>query len=58
MKLLNENYTAKSLNKLLDDSSLIGKKIPDPNRKGLIFKPTSNSISAVLDSKKMAKSIN
>ena len=29
MKPLNENYTAKSLNQLLGDSSLIGKKIPD-----------------------------
>ena len=55
MKLLNENYTAKSLNQLLDDSSLIGKKIPDPNRKGLIFKPTSNSISAVFRFKENGK---
>jgi hypothetical protein len=42
MKLLNENYTVKSLNNLLDNSALIGKKIPDPNRKGLIFKPTTH----------------
>ena len=55
MKLLNENYTAKSLNNLLDNSALIGKKIPDPNRKGLIFKPTTDSISAVFRFKESGK---
>jgi len=55
MKLLNENYTVKSLNNLLDNSALIGKKIPDPNRKGLIFKPTTDSISAVFRFKESGK---
>ena len=52
MKNLTANYTIKNLNNLIGNESLIQKKIGDPNRKGLYFQPTKNSITVIFRFKK------
>ena len=44
---LTANYTIKNLNALIRDKSLTLKLIADPNRKGLYFRPATNSLSVI-----------
>ena len=44
---LTANYTIKNLNALIGKESLIKKLIADPYRKGLYFRPASNSLSVI-----------
>ena len=55
MKNLTANYTIKNLNNLIGNESLIQKKIGDPNRKGLYFQPTKNSLTVIFRFKKEGK---
>ena len=52
---LTANYTIKNLNALIGDESLIKKLIADPNRTGLYFQPTKNSLSAIFRFRKDGK---
>ena len=52
MKNLSANYTIKTLNSLIGNESLIQKKIADPNRRGLYFQPSKNSLTAIFRSQK------
>ena len=52
---LTANYTIKNLNALIGDESLVKKLIADPNRTGLYFQPTKNSLSAIFRFRKDGK---
>jgi integrase len=55
MKNLSANYTIRTLNSLIGNESLIQKKIADPNRKGLYFQPTKNSLTVIFRFQKDGK---
>ncbi len=53
---LTANYTVKNLNALISDESLYRKLIGDPNRTGLYFRPSKDSVKAIYRYKDFGKS--
>lgn len=56
MKTLNHNYTQHTLKSLIGKKEIIRKFIADPNRIGLYFRPSKDSLKAVYRFKDLGKS--
>lgn len=55
MKVLDSNYTTKTLNSILGNQDLYRERFSDPNRVGLIFRVGKNNITANLRFNKNSK---